>query len=51
MKDLYIAPELEILGFIAEEKLARQIDFEEMPTATAESAVTPNDLFDIDVDL
>ena len=48
MKELYIAPELEIMGFMAEEKLADQeIDMNELIAAGQGVSGDPN----VDIDL
>lgn len=53
MKELYIAPELEIMGFMAEEGLAtnagdQEIEFSKL--ISANDPVTPND-WDINIGL
>lgn len=48
MKELYIAPELEIMGFMAEEKLAAQnVDMDELIAAGQGVSADAN----VDIDL
>lgn len=47
MKELYIAPELEIMGFLAEEELAAELTMEETLAKGAGVSADP----DIDIDL
>ena len=52
MKELYIAPELEIMGFMAEERLAAEGDqtVEFTSLISSNEPVTPND-WDISIGL
>ena len=47
MKELYIAPELEIMGFMAEEELAAELTMEEILAKGSGVSADPN----VDIDL